>query len=517
MSSPDTDLRSLVGGMLESSDEELKTLSDPTLHALSTVLIERMMFARRAGMSFNGTRDLYNILGYNRVLSYAEYRARYQRGGIAKRIVEAYPKATWRDGIDLYEDEDPSTETEFEKAWTTLQKRLGIWSKLQRVDILAGLSTFAVLLIGAPGELSEPLPKGSPDKLLYLTPFSGGGGPGGDSQTRIVTANADAVIETYDVEPQSPRFGLPLTYRLKRTTVSSPVLDRPVHWTRILHVAEGLLADEVFGAPTLEPVWNLLDDLDKVTGGGAEAFWLRANAGLHLDVDKSMGAPGTPTKPGAVGLDADARKALNDKAVELQHQLQRVMVTRGVTATQLSSAVANFKDPADAIITQIAGTKAIPKRILVGSEMGQLASGQDKDNWNTAVQDRRTSYAGPNILRPLVDRLIEFGYLPKPKEYDVEWSVIEDLTEDEKASLAHKLADTNRTQGSTVFTSDWIREKTYGLPPLEPEELQQMEDVQPEVEQPVDTQPLQDQLAALEAAIQEEDLGKIGELLGIAL
>jgi hypothetical protein len=251
--------------------------------------------------------------------------------------------------------------------------------------------------------------------------------------------HADCTILEFETDKESPRFGMPKTYQMRRTTISAPLIDRPIHWTRVIHVAEGLLGDEVYGTPALEAVWNLLDDLDKVVGGGAEAFWLRANAGLHVDVDKALGMPSTvPGKVALPGVSADERTRLQEKAEELQHQLQRVMVTRGTTVTQLSSSVADFKGPSDAIVTQIAGTLGIPKRILVGSEMGQLASGQDKDNWNTQVQDKRTSWAFPGLVQPLLARLIEYGYIRPPKDIatvNVEWPVIEDLTEDEKAGL----------------------------------------------------------------------------------
>lgn len=560
------DMRALVGSML-GSDESIAALDDGSLRALSSVLLERMMFARQAGISFNGARDMYAVLGYERLLTYTQYRARYMRGGIAKRIVDAYPTAVWRAGAEVYEDEKAETDTPFEQAWKALEARLGIWSRLQRAHTLASLSTYAVLLIGAPGDLSTELPQGNPDKLLYLTPFSGGGGPsGGDQQdNRSRAMNADASVQSFDVDPQSPRFGLPLTYQLKRSDITSPLLQRPIHWSRVIHVAEGLLGDEVYGTPALEAVWNLLDDLDKVTGGGAEAFWLRANAGLHLDVDKTMGMPGTLAKPGNQGLDADSRKRLTEKAEELQHQVQRVMVTRGVTATQLSSATADFSRPADAIITQIAGTKAIPKRILVGSEMGQLASGQDKDNWNTQVQDKRTSWAFPGLVKPLIDRLVKYGYLPKPKEVHVEWPVIEDLTEDEKVKLQKDMAEVNKTQEAVVYTEQEIREVT-GREPLSDEDaangLSEMDkaeiaaklamtnkeqgvvvftgaeirklsfqldplDASEEVpigapekisvtEPPPLEEPLAATLAALEAAIEADDLATIGKILGIA-
>lgn len=463
------DLRALVGSMLGA--DQVQTMDEGSLRALSTVLLERMMFARQAGYSFHGARDLYEILGYNRLLSYREYRARYMRGGIAKRVVDAYPTAVWRAGAEVYEDEDASTDTAFEKEWKDLEAQLGVWSRFQRAHILATLSTYSVLLIGATGELQTELPRGAPGKLLYLQPYSGGGGPsGGDNQdNRGRAMNADVTIASFDIDPASKRFGQPQTYQIRRTAIQTPESQRTVHWSRVIHVADGLLGDEVYGTPAMEAVWNLLDDLDKVTGGGAEAFWLRANQGLHLDVDKTMAlAPGATPAQGTKalpGLTNDQRKALADKAELLQHQMQRVMVTRGVTATQLGSDVADFSGAADAIITQIAGTKAIPKRILVGSEMGQLASGQDKDNWNTQVQDKRTSWAFPGLVKLFVDRLVDYGYLSKPKMYAVEWPVIEDLTQDEKVKLQLDMATVNKTQEAVVYTESEIREVT-GREPL---------------------------------------------------
>jgi hypothetical protein len=446
---------------------DMPALQDPQMRMAAGILLERMNFLRQAGISFGGLRDLYQILGYARSLTFKMMYDRYARGGIAKRIVEAYPKATWRGDLDVYEDEDPQTDTPFEKDFKSLKLRLSLSSVLQRVDILAGLSTYSVLLIGAPGDLSSPLPRGkSSDDILYLTPFSGGGGPGSQgmgSSARTQAWDADCSIQSFDTDIKSPRFAQPLTYQLKRVDIATPDFQRPVHWTRILHVAEGCLGDEVYGTPTLENVWNLLDDLDKVTGGGAEAFWLRANQGMHMDIAKDMTIP----KPAPGSNQKDPLEKMREDSEAYQHGLTRWLRTRGVTVTPLGSDVANFGPPADAVLTQIAGSKGIPKRLLLGSEMGQLASGQDADNWNTQVMDRRTSYAGPMILRKFVDRLIEFGYLTKPKYYDIEWPTVKDLTETEKAAGAKQWADVNASAKMTIFTSDNIREKWYGLQPGE--------------------------------------------------
>lgn len=438
----------------------------PRLRQLATSILDRFQFFRQAGITFKGMRDLYEILGYERILTTIDYRDRYARGGIAGRIVEALPKATWRGDMEIVEDEDPKNKTPFEQAWYDLEIRLKIKAVLQRADILSQLGYYSVVLIGAPGDFSDELPRGTPDKLLYLSPFSGGGGPGirsgantRDAGSGLATSYGDAIIQAFDTDTTSPRFGLPMTYQLRRIDVVSPDLQRPVHWSRIIHLAEGCLDNEVYGQPRLERVWNLLDDLDKVTGGGAEAFWLRANAGLQLDVAKDM----TLSQP-----EIDA---LKDQADEYQHQIRRMLRTRGVTVTPLTSQTADFQNPTDAIITQIAGALSIPKRILTGSEMGELASSQDRDNWKDQINGRQVGYAEPYIVRPLIDRLVTYGYLPEPAAgklvYEVQWPHIQTLTEQEKAEGAAKWASVNATAKVTVFSPDEIRDKWYGLDPLE--------------------------------------------------
>lgn len=423
----------------------------------ASIVLDRLMFARQHGLSFEDNRNMYTVLGYPTHIQTARYKARYLRGGLAGRIVDALPNATWRGGFELIEDEDPEKITPFEKAWIDLEKKFKLNMVLRRADKLAGLSTYAVLLIGAVGgDLGTQLPKGKPQDLLYFSPFLGGGLGGSLNENRVLSDGADATISKFDESPQSPRFGLPEFYQLKRVTITDPSFQKPVHWSRVIHIAEDLLDDEVQGQPALERVWNLLDDLDKVTGGGAEAFWLRANQGIQLDIDKDA------------NLSEPEKTALREQADEYQHQIRRMLRTKGVTVTPLGSDVANFAAQTEAILTQIAGAKAIPKRILTGSEMGELASSQDRDNWRDQVNGRQTGHAEPNIVRPLVDRLVEYGYLPTPskgpQQYQVRWSTIVTKTEAEKYDASKAMATINQTFGGTVFTDAEIREQVDKAP-----------------------------------------------------
>jgi uncharacterized protein len=459
------------GNGRDPSPPEIRALEAEFKALESSILLARATWLRQAGVTFGGARDEYEVLGYDRLITNKQYRDEYARGGIAGRVVDVMPDACWRGdpAMELVENDDPNTDTEFEKTWKALDTRLQICNKLKRVDRLARLSTYAVLLIGTPdGNLDQELPKGTPEKLAFLMPFSGGGGPGGTPETRMLAVDASCTIAEYDLDTHSQRFGEPLMYQLKRTDFAAPGLQKPVHWSRIIHWAEDLLEDEVFGQPALERVWNLLIDLRKITGGGAEAFWLRANQGMHLDIDKDMQLPDLKNTLEELKKQADLYK----------HQLDRWIRTKGVEAKVLGSDVANFANPADAVITQIAGSKAIPKRILTGSEMGELASSQDRENFKDQVNGRQTQHCALHV-RKLVNRLITYGYLPTPKkgpeEYRVSWPHIQVLTEQEKSAGAKDWAATV-VAGEPVFTDAEVRDKWYGMEPLTDAQRQELAD-----------------------------------------
>ncbi len=408
--------------------------------AATSAALSRLQWIKSLGLTFGGKREINTALGYNASLTASDYRERYERGGVAGRVVDCLPTATWRTGGMLIETEDPDKTTAFEAAWIELEKRLRIWSVFQKVDTLSLLNEYACLYLGfKDGTPGVPLKKQQPGSLIYLATFS----------------QEEAKIESYEDNPKDPRYGLPKTYQLHRRVTSPAGVSAlaeyatSVHWSRVIHVAHGALDNDVFGRPILKRPWNRLDDLEKVTGGGAEAFWLRANQGLNLNMDKDVEF--TDEELAKLGAQAD----------EYEHNQRRIMRTRGVTVETLGSDVADFSGPADAILTQIAACIGIPKRILMGSESGQLASGQDRTNWDTMVGDRRTGYAGPMIVMPFADRLIEFGVLPAPGKdgYQVMWPPAQTLTDTERMELAGKAAEVNaKSKTVVIFQPNELRE-----------------------------------------------------------
>jgi hypothetical protein len=406
----------------------------------------RTRLANIGGITFGGKRDLYRAFGYQRELFPRDYRSRYDRNEVANRIVKALPQATWRGGCDIVEDEDPKTVTPFEQVFIDIDRRLKLWDMVRRADILAGLGRYSILLLGAPGELNEPLVTCAPEDLVYLQPYG----------------EEDAVIDLFDIDSKSPRFGKPVFYQIKRTSAQtagaiSQNLGKRVHWTRVIHLSDGLLDDSVYGEPRLKCVWNRLDDLDKLAGGGSEAFFKRADGGTQFDLD-----PELDFKP-------EQKAALQTRIDQFEHGFQRYLLTRGVTMNREGSDVADFKNQVESIIGLICAGTGIPQRVLTGSEQGKLAAKQDAANWDNRVTDRQNDYAGPMVARVVVDRFIELGIAPEPKDgagaYETQFSSIATMDDEQRAEMASRWASLNRN-GKIVVTVDEIRTRVLELPPL---------------------------------------------------
>lgn len=434
------------------------------LQTLESALVSRSEIARALGKMFGGKRNFYDALGYSPSIDIAEYRLRYERDSIAGRVVDAFPSATWRGtGGELVENEDPEVVTPFEAAWMELSARLKIWSYFKRADILAGLGRYSVMLINAPGELNQPLTKATAEQIISLGTYG----------------EEDVDIKSWEDDIHNPRFGFPLFYEFKRLTGANKQIARTVHWTRVIHVADGLLDDNVYGQPRLKRIWNDLDNLEKVVGGGSEAFWMRAHQGYVFNVDKDL-------KPSP-----EEKEEMSTQVDEMLHGMRRAVRTRGMDVETLGSDVADFSGPAGVLHARISAGSSIPQRILLGSERGELASTQDRDNWTERVQDRRDDYAAPSVVMQFVDRMIEIGVLPKPKDpYEVFWPAVNDLTDEQKLDVAIKYAEVNAKNGSVVITENEIRDLAFGMEPLDPEDIEE-EDEDPEEVDPNEDEDLQ--------------------------
>lgn len=353
-------------------------------------------------------RDLTEACGYPARIATSEYYSAFERSGVATRVVETYPEYTWMQSPVINDDEE-AEESAFEGAVRLLDNRLRIWAACKRADVAAGLGRYAVLLIGADdgGELETPLERAS--ELLYLQPYR----------------EEKATIREYEKDTKNARYGKPALYDIQ-TGETGATKSPSVHWSRIIHIADNCLESNILGFPRLQRVWNDLLDIIKVSGGSAEMFWQGAFFGLSFEMDKDA------------EVDPDTKKTMDEEIEKYIHGLTRYLKLQGTSAKSIAPQVASPKDHIDMLFTMLSVASKIPKRILMGSEMGQLASGQDARNWAKSVRTRQENWAEPIVVRPLIDRLIGVGILPKAKEedYSVDWPDIEALSEQERAEIS---------------------------------------------------------------------------------
>lgn len=381
------------------------------LQAMMSDLAHRIRLAGMVGKQFGGDRDLYEVLGYKRVLKPLDFYEMYYRNPIAFRAVNAFPAATWRAQPDIVEDEERQ-ETQFEKAVQALVDEHKLWHYCERADKLAGIGRYSILILGVNdgAQMKEPLE--SADQLNWLMPVT----------------EQWAEVATWEDDPTSPQFGRPREYRVTIGSEEQSTQPRRtviVHYSRVIHIAENLGQDDVYGVPRLEPVFNRLYDLEKVVGGSAEMFWLGARHGLVFEADENA------------TLGPDDVDKLEDDADEYQHQIKRLLTSTGGKWRVLESQTPDPKSNYETQIAMIAGGIGMPQRILTGSEQGQLASTQDETNWLSRINERRTNHVEPSIVRATIDRLIDLGVIPAPANgtYLVQWPSITGLSEKEQAEI----------------------------------------------------------------------------------
>lgn len=399
-----------------------------------------------------GRRNLYDVFGYSWNPTYDQRFFKYLRQDVAARVVDAPAAALWTNPPQV-----TSTSQEWNDLWEDLIARMNLFSNIERTDKLAGIGRFALLLIGYndAGSLDQPVNTRAitqkTQKILYLQPYS----------ERTVT------IKSYNLNPRSEGFMRPEIYTIQPMSEyiigfdgrgskgsGKSLASFDVHASRVVHIAENILENGVFGSPRMERVYNILDDILKVTGGSAETFWLTANRGLHIDIDKDL------------EMDSDDEANLSDEVDEYSNQLRRVLRTRGTKVTSLGSDTPDPTGTFKVLISVLSGATGIPNRILIGAEAGQLASEQDRANWADRVDERRASWGNPYVLFPLIKGLTHAGYLPGDPlmEITVEWPTSFKMSPLEKAQTSAQHARSATNFAKAIETMETLKRGEPGTP-----------------------------------------------------
>ena len=434
---------------------------------------------REQGSQYNGRRQLYEALGYEKDPQWEHYYAKYDRGGIATAIVDKPVKDCWGDTPIIHDkvDEDNDQSTAFEEAVENFFEGEGIRGSplemLETLDRMARLGEFALLFYGFNDEavssgdaddLKNPVATESLnglDDLSYLGVYH---------QGRVGDENTDGIFLDDDVTSQ--RFQRPDHYKVDLDDEDRVGIE--IHHSRIEHVAETPTDDPLYGRPILRAVYNRLDDLEKLLGGSAEMFWRGAYPGLVITPPDgaqfeagsgAYSAPGTDVNDDPVG---ESQASQLDR--EWRHGLKRVFALQG-NVEMMTPSVADPSNHIESQFLEISAALDIPQSILMGNETGERATQEDRRMYHEYLSRRRVRHCEDHILRPVIDRLIAYGILPEPTGdgYNVEWPPLDEPTESERAKTAKTKADALNTATAgmpdTAASIEEIREEIMGWSP----------------------------------------------------
>lgn len=383
------------------------------------------------------------------VISAREYQLKYERNPIAARAVEVMPRECFQVQPTVFEREDVEEVTEFEDRWDYVsnflysgpswyQDEAGalIWDIFLQADIQSCVASYGIILIG----VNDGLALSQPAELITVTRDKDGRYAGTsptplkELQFMRVFPEANATIAEWEQNKTSPRYGQPTFYNV---TFADPSLsggqvgqtNERVHWTRVVHIpSDGMGSSDVARDPILKTIYNNIHSLDKLYGGSAEMYWKGAFPGIFLNTIPQLGPD--------VQVDM---KAIQDTMLNYTSGLQRWAVFTGLQPQPMAPQVVDPTQQINVQIEAICIRLAIPKRIFMGSERGELASSQDDAAWNDRVKQRQKMRVTPRIIIPTVNRLILLGVLPVPEGFSIEWPDITSQSAAERATLASTL------------------------------------------------------------------------------
>lgn len=271
----------------------------------------------------------------------------------------------------------------------------------------------------------------------------------------------DAEVSAWEVNRTSPRYNQPILYRVtldsqwsQTYSAGQPTSTENVHWTRIVHIPGRDIqsANELLATSEIEPILNPALNLDKILGASGEGYWKSCFMGLVISTHPQLG---TSTK-----VD---KAAIKNQQENWDNTLTRSMFLQGAAATTIAPSVVDPSMHIEKNIEAICIQKGCPKRKYMGSERGELASGQDEGDWNDQIRIYHRTYATPRVAVPLIDRFIMIGACPEPagEGYTTEWQDPGALSKLEMAQVAAQLTTAMSTAISTGVVPTMMTQEDY--------------------------------------------------------
>lgn len=431
---------------------------------------DRIGFAQTADQKHD---RIASELGYPEEITPEMYRQTYERHPAATAGVHRILDKCWSKFPEILEKgRDDEAETPWETEVNGVMKRL--WPFIKDADRRNLINRYSCIIMqindGKSWDQPVATEKTSRTKSRAITRFI----PAWEEQMRPSEWDNDELSENYG---QPKMWEYQESYVDSLGTDGKPERSVKIHPDRVIVLAEGAMDGSIYsGIPLLRAGFNSLIDMAKVSGSSAEGFLKNASRQLNVNYTKDTVSAQSLAQQMGVPVD-ELGDYLNEDVARLNEAIDAAMFTMGADVKVLSVTPADPEPSWTVAANQFAASIQRPFTIIFGQQTGRLASDEDKaDDANGATQ-RRHGFLNW-IITSIVERLANFGIISAPpSEIEIEWDDLLAPTEDQKVTLASKLADINYkcTQAGeiTAFSIDELR-RAAGYEALTPAEASAM-------------------------------------------
>jgi len=399
---------------------------------------------------------------------FESFYLRYTRQAEAKAIIDKPVNDTWQDMPTVHDEahkDKTKAVSDFEQSVAAFfegeHTRRKPIHRLNVLDRLARLGHYSILLIGfrdgrdmdtaVSGVTGRASLSGEERSRYEQDPaanvpdrMSDGEFDGLDDVMYLAVFGEDRVADMRtNSDMNSPRFRLPKIFQLvtqesEDADEDSEYENQKVHWTRVVHVPEGTLENDLKGIPALKPVFHELLNIDKVKAASGEGFWRAGYQGLHVRAPQD-----------AQGRFMEFENDGDDVKQEIDEFIQNFdrILSTPAEIDPIDNSVDNPMPHLDANYQSIAAATDIPKSILTGEDRADTASEDDFSQYKSYIAQRRNNYAGPVIIEPLIQRLIDTGVIPEPEGdgFTIEWPPLDELSPLQEWERKKVIAETIQT------------------------------------------------------------------------
>lgn len=257
-------------------------------------------------------------------------------------------------------------------------------------------------------------------------------------------------IVRYEWDYNSPRFGLPVMYRVTlndpkdvHSGIGLPLATVMVHWSRVIHGIDGYgqpSSSKCFSPPRMRACLNNLLGLRKVSCGDPEGYWKACVPILAFQTHPQLGGDVIVNRP-----------AHKDMVEQLMNGLQRDVLGIGMAPSYLTTTPTDPTAHKDLQVCLICIKIGCPVPVFQGYEIGEQASTNNDSQWDDQKRGRMDNHLTPNVVANFIDRMILVGALPEPEDgYGVHWPTPE-ASDAEQADVFSK-----RMTGFAAYVSGQV-------------------------------------------------------------